>query len=158
MKEMIVRFIASGFFISYIPVSLLPGTKFTGAGLWGTFLALLFVPLLPENPAVFSAFMAVFLLFSVWVCGEASRSYGAHDDPRIVLDEVAGYWVAAAFLPREIPVLLSAFAVFRILDTLKPGPIKKLDRLSGGVGVVSDDVLCGLAANIMVRAGLLLLK
>lgn len=157
-SEKMVRFIASGFFISYIPVRLLPGTKFSGAGLWGTALAFLFVPLLPENPVFFSAFISAFLIFSIWICARASRSYDAHDDPRIVLDEIAGYWVAIAFLPREIPVLLAAFACFRILDTLKPGPIRKLDSLKGGLGVVSDDVLCGIIANLTVRAGLLLIQ
>lgn len=152
MSRRLINFIASGFFISYIPVRLIPNSKFSGAGFWGTVLALLLTPVLPAGDAAFAVFIIVFLLFSVWICSRASQNYSVHDDPRIVLDEVAGYWVAIAFLPRTLGVLLPAFVCFRILDTLKPCGLKKLETLSGGIGVVLDDVASGILTNLLVRA------
>lgn len=154
MSKRLINFIASGFFISYIPVRLIPNSKFSGAGLWGTVLALVLTPVLPAKPGGFAVFIIAFLIFSVWVCSRASQNYGVHDDPRIVLDEVAGYWVAIAFLPRTLGVLLSAFVFFRTFDTLKPWPLKKLESISGGTGVVLDDVAAGIMTNLLVRAGL----
>lgn len=150
--DKLTEFLATGFFISLIPEKLTGFRKFTGAGFLGTALAFLMYPLLPEGGAAYGVFLAVFVIFSVITAGRASRIYGTHDDPRIVIDEVAGYWIAAAFLERTIFSLTSAFIFFRILDTLKPWPIKKLEQnLAGGFGIVFDDALAGLEANLLTR-------
>jgi phosphatidylglycerophosphatase A len=151
-KDLAARFLASGFFISYIPARLTGNRKFTGAGLAGTLLALGLLPLLPEDPALFAAFCLAFLPFSVWIAHLASASYATHDDPRIVIDEVIGYWTALLFLERTTFNLAAAFVLFRLLDTLKPWPIKKLeDRVTGGFGIIIDDVLAGAEANLLAR-------
>lgn len=85
------------------------------------------------------------------VCTEAEKALGRHDDPRIVLDEVVGYWWAAAFLPRSWPCALAAFAAFRVFDSLKPPPARQLERLPGGWGVVADDLGAALLAQLAVR-------
>ena len=150
--DKLTEFVATGCFISLIPEKLTGFRKFTGAGFMGTALALLMFPLLPESDAAYGVFLAVFIFFSVKVADRASRIYGTHDDPRIVIDEVAGYWIAAAFMERTIFSLTSAFIFFRILDTLKPWPIKKLEKsLAGGFGIVFDDALAGLEANLLTR-------
>ncbi|OGR51308.1 MAG: hypothetical protein A2049_02485 [Elusimicrobia bacterium GWA2_62_23] len=126
--------------------------KFTGSGMAGTVLALLLVPFLPEDRTLFAAFCLAFLPFSVWIAGLASASYGTHDDPRIVIDEVIGYWTALLFLERTPFNLAAAFVLFRALDTLKPWPIKKLETsVRGGFGIIIDDVLAGLEANLLTR-------
>ncbi|MFH1619201.1 MAG: phosphatidylglycerophosphatase A [bacterium] len=153
-----VKLLASGFYISYIPVRLMPGRKCSGAGLWGSVLAMFLTPLLPENSAFFAIFMTLFLPFSVWICTKADEGYGTHDDPRIVLDEIAGYWTAMAFLERDLPIMLGTLVLFRLLDTLKPGPIRWLDRLPGGLGVVADDVAAGITANLVIRLALMFAK
>ena len=148
--------LASGFYISYLPTSILKNRKCSGAGLLGSLEALLLVPLLPDNRFYYAAFLAVFTIFAIWVSANASFSCGPeHDNPRIVIDEIAGYWWACAFLPKTLPALLSAFVLFRFLDTVKPMGIARLDRMSGGTGIVLDDVASGLAANLLVRAGML---
>ncbi len=150
--DKLTEFLATGCFISLIPEKLTGFRKFTGAGFMGTALAFLMFPLLPEGAAAYGVFLAVFIIFSVKVADRASRIYGTHDDPRIVIDEVAGYWIAAAFMERTIFSLTSAFIFFRILDTLKPWPIKKLEKsLAGGFGIVFDDALAGLEANLLTR-------
>ena len=151
-KDFLVRFLASGGFISYIPAALTGFKKFTGSGLAGTFLALLLTPLLPENRIVFALLLLAFLPFSIWIAGLAERSYGVHDDPRIVIDEMAGYCVSILFMDRTPFNLAAAFILFRALDTLKPWPIKKLETsLSGGFGIIMDDVLAGAEANLLTR-------
>ena len=152
MRDFAVRFLASGGFISHIPARLTGFKKFTGSGFAGTLLALLLVPLLPEKQTSFALFLLFFLPFSIWIAGMAETSYATHDDPRIVIDEISGYWAAILFMEHTLPNLLCAFILFRILDTLKPWPIKKLETsLSGGFGIIMDDALAGLEANLLTR-------
>lgn len=77
---------------------------------------------------------------------------GVPDDQRIVVDEVAGYLATIMFVPRSWPNLIVGFFLFRLLDVWKPGPIGVADeRLSGGVGVMADDLVAGvIGAFIMV--------
>ncbi|HUT85432.1 MAG TPA: phosphatidylglycerophosphatase A [Elusimicrobiales bacterium] len=152
-----LRFLASGFFISYVPASIFKNRKQTGAGLWGTLLALAFVPILPHQSYAYAIFLTLFILFSIWVCDKVSFVGGRHDDPKIIIDEVAGYWVAIAFLPKTLPILISALVLFRFFDTVKPFFIKKLDRLKGGVGIVTDDLASGLVTNIIVQIALVVI-
>lgn len=158
-RDFLFRFLASGGFVSYIPAKITGFKKFTGSGMAGTILALTLVPFLPEGGAAFALFCLAFLPFSVWVAGRASDSYGTHDDPRIVIDEILGYWVAILFLDRTPFNLLAAFAAFRALDTLKPWPIKKLETsCAGGFGIIIDDVAAGVGANLLARLAALLIK
>lgn len=154
--------LATGFYISYIPVKLtggrraLDGQRWTGAGLLGTLEGLLLLPLLPRAPAAFALAWGASLAASCWICTLAERALGEHDDPRIVLDEIVGFWTAAAFLPPTGRVLAAAFALFRLFDAVKPPPCRWLERLPEGLGVVADDVGAGLMANLLLR-GLLAL-
>jgi phosphatidylglycerophosphatase A len=157
-KTFLIRFLASGGFISYIPARLTGFKKFTGSGMAGTLLALAFVPFLPENKTAFAFFCLAFLPFSVWIADLASKSYGTHDDPRIVIDEMIGYWTAILFLDRTPFNLAAAFILFRALDTLKPWPIKNLETgVRGGFGIIIDDVLAGVEANLLARLAALIL-
>jgi phosphatidylglycerophosphatase A len=76
---------------------------------------------------------------------------GTHDNPRIVLDEVVGVWIAAAGLPREAKAALLAFVLFRLFDSVKLPPYRWLERLPGGIGVVADDLGAGLVASLAAR-------
>ena len=73
------------------------------------------------------------------------------------LDEVAGFVVAMAFLPVKLWVVVIAFAIFRLLDILKPPPIDWIERrFKGGIAIVADDVVAGLLTNAVVHLLLLL--
>jgi len=156
-KDFIFRFLASGGFVSYIPAKLTGFKKFTGSGMAGTLVALALAPFLPADKTHYALFCLAFLPFSVWVAGRASESYGTHDDPRIVIDEIIGYWIALLFLERTVFNLAAAFVLFRALDTLKPWPIKKLETsFRGGFGIIMDDVLAGAEANLLARLAALI--
>lgn len=90
----------------------------------------------------------------VFICEHAARTLNpkTHDHPGIVWDEIVGLWVALLFLPFSIQTALLGFALFRFFDIVKPFPIGYLDRrISGGLGVMVDDIVAGLCANLVLR-------
>jgi len=84
--------------------------------------------------------------------GVADRAWGTHDSGRIVIDEVAGYFVTMAFAAPGQPVSLACgFVLFRLFDIVKPPPVRWIDRnLPGGAGVVLDDVAAGVGAGLLL--------
>ncbi|HTM19020.1 MAG TPA: phosphatidylglycerophosphatase A, partial [Kofleriaceae bacterium] len=84
----------------------------------------------------------------------ADRSWGTHDSGRIVIDEVAGYFITVAFADPTRPAVLGlGFVLFRLFDIVKPPPVRWIDRnLPGGAGVVLDDVAAGLGAGAVLLA------
>jgi phosphatidylglycerophosphatase A len=145
--------LATGLGISYIaPVHADGrGRKWTGAGFLGTLEGLLLWPLLPTAPNAYAFVVSVMIAAACSICASAERTLKSHDDSRIVLDEIVGYWVAAAWLPRTWTAAILAFVLFRFFDTVKLPPYKWLERLPGGAGVVMDDVGAGIVANVLVR-------
>jgi phosphatidylglycerophosphatase A len=101
------------------------------------------------------------LLFVVlFVAGaRAAAAYAAElgrpDPGRIVVDEICGQLLASAFLPVTWPAVALSFALFRFFDIIKPWPIRKLEKLPGGWGIMADDIGAGLAAAVLARLVLL---
>lgn len=88
---------------------------------------------------------------AVWICGVSARRLGVHDHPGIVLDEIAGYYLAMLFAPQGVLWLAAGFVLFRFFDIAKPWPIGWLDRrLAGGLGIVVDDLVAGVFAGILL--------
>jgi phosphatidylglycerophosphatase A len=143
--------LATGFYLSYIPVTLLGKRKWSGAGFIGTLEGLLIVPFLPQSPLSYAGVLTAAVAASCWICSRAEKVLGGHDDPRIVLDEVVGYWTAVAFLPAVPIVWVAGFALFRFFDSVKLAPYSWLEKLPAGFGIVGDDVGAGIAANIVLR-------
>ncbi|MDR0292023.1 MAG: phosphatidylglycerophosphatase A [Elusimicrobium sp.] len=142
-------FLASGFGVSLLPTAILKNRKNTGAGFLGTLVAVPFVFIIPAPPAAQIVTTAAFIFFAVWVTSKAT--FEGDDNPKIVIDETAGYFCAVCLLPRTWSVMLAAFIMFRIFDTLKPFGIKKLDNIKNAWGVVLDDVAGGILANILIQ-------
>jgi phosphatidylglycerophosphatase A len=85
---------------------------------------------------------------------------GVHDHGGIVWDEFVGFWIAMAALPVTWQSLILGFVLFRLFDILKPWPISWLDRrVSGGFGIMIDDVIAGIAAagviTLLTASGLI---
>jgi phosphatidylglycerophosphatase A len=98
-------------------------------------------------------------LLGIWACGRHEKFAGKKDPSECVIDEVAGQWIAllpVAFMGRlfDVLVLAATFLLFRVFDILKPWPIYKLQKYSGGLGIMLDDVAAGLAAGVLVLAGI----
>ena len=86
----------------------------------------------------------------LWASGRVERMVGRKDPGVIVIDEVAGMMVSVWFLPRTWPVLLTAFFLFRLFDVWKPFPARQSQVVTGGVGVMIDDLIAGAYALAVV--------
>lgn len=151
MNEKFINFIASGFYISYIPdyFSKKKG-KFRGCGLFGTLLAFLFYPLMPEKKLYLYIAVFLFIIFSVYVSHNAYRNENQNDNPLIVIDEISGYWFGFLFLNKSLINAIILFIFFRLFDTIKPYPIKRLEHLSHrGVAIVIDDIIASFYATLL---------
>jgi phosphatidylglycerophosphatase A len=86
----------------------------------------------------------------------ASNSYieapGRKDPPEVIIDEVAGQWLALILLPHEVVWYVIGFVLFRFFDILKPGPVKAVEAFNGGIGVMADDLVAGLLTGICLWA------
>ena len=149
---MLSTFLATFFGIGFIPFA--PGT-------FGTMAAMALYVILPEAVFARENFIAyitgllVFFLVGILICDKAEKSLG-HDAGSIVIDEVAGYFVAVALLPKTLLIALIAFVLFRLFDIWKPYPISRSQSLAGGMGIMIDDVLAGIAANLILQIAVLI--
>ena len=137
-------FLATGFYIGKIPLA--PGT-------FGSLIGLPLCFLLAEIK-LSAAIIAVLLIIAVaiWISNVAERTLELKDPGCIVIDEIAGMVVTLIGLPFNLTTATIGFILFRILDILKPFPIRILDkRLPGGLGIVADDVVAGIFANVLIR-------
>jgi phosphatidylglycerophosphatase A len=141
-RGFLARVLASGLFVGYLPMA-----QGTAGSLWGPFVCLL----LPEHYFPLAWFFLPLLFFiGVWSSGQAEKYWG-HDPGRVVIDEIFGMLVALAWLPINWYVLGAGFFLFRAFDILKPPPARWSEKLSGGWGVLMDDLIAGIYANIVVR-------
>ena len=103
--------------------------------------------------AMFLPVNAVLIILLAVLGGIASWSYskriGVKDPPEVVIDEVVGMWISLyGFGPH---FFLPALGLFRILDIVKPFPVRNVEKLPAGIGIMADDVLAGLMANLILR-------
>lgn len=118
-------------------------------GTFGTLLGtLLFIPIMLLNPLFAWGVFIIALLAGSWICGRAAELSGEHDHGGIVWDEFVGVWLVLLLLPEQAWYWwLTAFGLFRLFDIVKPWPIGWVDqRVSGGFGIMLDDVLAALFA------------
>jgi phosphatidylglycerophosphatase A len=92
-----------------------------------------------------------FIALSIWVSGEAAVIFGRADPGQVVIDEVCGYLVTMFLIPPSLRNIILGFFLFRLFDIVKPPPERSLERLPGGFGIVADDVVAGIYANIILQ-------
>jgi phosphatidylglycerophosphatase A len=139
-----VHFVAFGFGTGLAPVA--PGTVGTLVGI-PFFLLMFSLPLW-----AYLSLTAAMFIFGVWICGRSSQLLGVHDHGGIVWDEVVGYLVTMIAAPSGLGWIVVGFILFRIFDILKPWPIGYLDKqVSGGFGIMIDDVLAGIYAMLILQ-------
>jgi phosphatidylglycerophosphatase A len=116
-------------------------------GTLGTLGAIPFVILLTDLGVFYkSLILVIFVAMAVWVSDKTQDLLKDRDPSAVVIDEVAGFFLTMFFLPFSWLNLALGFILFRIFDILKPYPIKRLEGLKGGFGIVTDDLLAGLYA------------
>ena len=97
----------------------------------------------------------VIILIGIYV-GDKVELFWGKDSYRVVIDEVAGMLVTMLFVPHNPWMLLAGFILFRFFDMVKPLFIRRLEKFPGGTGVMLDDILAGVYANILIQIFILL--
>ena len=144
MKNKIINFLATGACIGLLPK--MPGTLGT---LWGIPLVYIFSS---YQPHIYVAGAIVIFIIASYICGEAEKNFGGKDPSKIVIDEILGFMVAFFLLEFTLYNVIIVFLLFRFFDILKPFPIGYLDRrIKGGTGIVLDDAVAGIFANIVMH-------
>jgi phosphatidylglycerophosphatase A len=144
LREDAVIFLATGFYIGNIPFA--PGSFGSLIGLPLSFAL--------AGISLASAILCtlLFTLLAIYTADAAVKILKQKDPGCIVIDEIAGMVVTLIGLPFNLITAVIGFVIFRILDILKPFPIRNLDkRIPGGLGVVADDVAAGIIANLLLR-------
>ena len=116
----------------------------------GSFVTVVVIWLLPWTTFGLLVALVVVTLVGLWAGSRVERVLGRKDPGVIVIDEVAGMLLSVIGLPRSIPVLVTAFLLFRLFDIWKPFPARESQALSGGMGVMVDDLIAGLYALVLV--------
>lgn len=144
MNQKLIIQLATFFGAGRLPKS--PGT-------WGTLATIPLWYLLAQLHAI--PYMVVVLLLciaAILIAQAYENLTSTHDSKEIVIDEVVGFLITMTWLPMTWQSLVAGFILFRIVDIVKPPPIKQLDRqVKGGVGVVIDDIAAGIVCNIILQ-------
>ena len=127
-------------------------------GTFGTLAGLPLVLIIKYFGSLYEAlFLFAFVFLAIWASDRSCRLMGREDPSEVVIDEVAGYLLALFLVPSSWPAITLGFLLFRVFDIWKPFPIKRLEVIKGGPGIVLDDLMAGLYANMVLRVVLLLI-
>jgi len=133
-------FIATGFFSGYSPAA--PGTA-------GSAVCIIILWLLPHFQLHWMIVLGAALLSIGAISANVVEKIWGRDPGKINIDEIAGMVIALAGLPKTIWLWLTAFIIFRLLDIFKPFPIRSMERLPGGIGIMADDIMAGIYTNLI---------
>lgn len=141
-RENFIKLITTFFYAGEFPFA--PGTVGSFVGL------LLFLTVFNHIWATVFLFLLICVL-GFLTSGEAEKVFGKKDPSCVVIDEVAGIFLAFFLIPLDGFVLLAGFLIYRILDIIKPFPARRLEKLNGSYGIMLDDLICGVYANLILR-------
>ena len=136
------RFVATFFYLGKLPFA--PGS-------WGSLGALLLWLLLPVTFSVHLSVIIILFVLGVYSSSRMAKYLDDHDPSEVVIDEVVGMGISLFMLPHSPGLYLLAFILFRVFDILKPSFIYRIQNLSGGWGIMLDDVLAGLLTFTIVK-------
>jgi phosphatidylglycerophosphatase A len=141
------KLFASGLYTGYVPAA---------SGTLGSAVAVAFY-FIPGFESSLILGLVILLVFGLGIIASSimEKRYG-HDPSEVTIDEIAGMWIALLLLPKTIMVVLAAFLCFRFFDIIKPFPARKFDTMYGGFGIMMDDVVAGIYANLTIQILLLI--
>lgn len=159
--------LSTAFYTSFVPATIvarsrheraeaLSRRKLTGAGLIGSVWGVATYIHLPGSWGLSWIALAGGVVIAVVCSDRAERALGVHDDPRIVIDEWIGAWIAVYGLQPEWGLhTVTGLLLFRIFDVFKGPWGRWLQKLPGGFGVALDDIVAGVLANVVLRLAVL---
>ena len=135
--------IATSLGVGYAPVA---------SGTFGSAAGLLLWALLPSNTTVQAVWIVGLFVAGSWAAGVTERYYGRTDPGEVVVDEVMGMLLTLFLTGVGWTGAVAGFFLFRIFDIVKPFPARRLEHLPGGLGVMADDAMAAIYANVALRA------
>lgn len=139
----LIRFIATGFFI---------GEKVPAPGTCASIIAaVIYFVFIPTSYPFYWTLLILLTFIGVITAGRAEEMFDEIDSPKIVIDEMVGFLVAMAFLPKSIGLVIIGLIIFRVLDIMKIYPMNKLQVVAGGLGIMLDDLYAGVLTNLILR-------
>ena len=144
MRLKISEWIATCFKVGYLPLA--PGT-------WGSIFAILvwWVLLKDLDLLIFGIVIILFFFIGIIVSNIIIDQNGDNDPPHIIIDELVGQWLALWMLPDGSFYIIIVFILFRFFDIIKPWPIRFMEQLPKGLGVMCDDLAAGLITLILTQ-------
>lgn len=138
------EFIFTAFYSGYSPVA--PGTAGTLVAMALYMLEnIIFADVNPVKIYIINLLLLLLAIYpSIKLGDDAEKFFKSKDPQQVVIDEVIGYWVGILFIPFTFTNAVFAFILFRVFDIIKPFPAGSLEELSGGLGIVIDDVIAGI--------------
>jgi len=137
------KLIATVFYIGYLPIA--PGSI-------GSLVALFFYYFIKQDSYLVGASILVSLILGLLTARKAEELFELEDASQIIIDEFTGMLVSLYLLPPTMGYIVSAFLLFRFFDIIKPEPIKTLEKLKGSAGIMADDLMAGVYANLVLQA------
>ena len=136
------RFVATFFYLGKLPFA--PGS-------WGSLGALLLWLLFPVTFSFHLSALIILFVLGVYSSNKIAKDLGDDDPSEVVIDEVVGMGISLFMLPHTLGLYILAFFLFRIIDIFKPLYISRIEDLSGGWGIMLDDVMAGLLTCAIVK-------
>ncbi len=143
MYKGVAKLIATWFYLGLIPFA--PGT-------FGTLGAIPLYYYLAQTPLyVYAVVTVLFIFISIWAAGVAEDIFQKRDPGQVVADEVSGYLITMFLVTPTITNIIIGFFLFRFFDIVKPPPVRSLEYLRGGAGIVLDDVAAGVYSCVALH-------
>jgi phosphatidylglycerophosphatase A len=134
--------LATALGVGFLPVA---------SGTFGAAVGLLLWAALPDAPVAQAGAILLLFVLGSWSGGVAEQHFGVTDPGEVVIDEVMGMLVTLFLVPVGWPGAFGAFLLFRAADVIKPYPANRFERLPGGIGVMADDAVAAVYANLAMR-------
>lgn len=139
-----VLFFATGAGTGYAPV--MPGTAGSAVGI------LVYILLAGLSPKLYIALVCLITMTAIWLSSVAAQLFSCNDPPQVVIDEICGMLVTLLGLPAVWYYVVAGFLLFRVFDVIKPFPANRINnRMHGGAGIVLDDIVAGIYANVVLH-------
>ncbi len=103
-----------------------------------------------EKPSLLIPLIVLFSIIGILIGSRFEKTYGK-DPSQCTIDETVGMWISLLFLPKQIIITIIAFLLWRLLDIIKPFPARQSEKLSGGFGIVADDIISAIYTSIIMN-------
>jgi len=141
-KNSIAKIVATFCYVGYFPVA---------SATVGSAIGIAIYCLVKNNVVAYCVTIAALFLLGTISADIYEKNIGKKDPREVIIDEVASVFLVYLFIPFSLRNLVMGFFLFRLFDVIKPPPIRKLEKLPGGLGIMSDDIVAAFYANILLQ-------